>query len=52
MVREAERLGMLMWSEIPVYWTIDYDNPATYVNAERQLLDMIGRDKNRAGIRL
>ena len=52
MVREAERLGLLVWSEIPVYWTIDYNNRSTYENAEKQLLDMIQRDKNRAGIGL
>lgn len=49
-VREAERLGFLLWSEIPVYWTISWENPATYANAERQLGDMIQRDKNRAAI--
>ncbi len=52
MVREAERLGLLIWSEIPVYWTISYDNPETYENAESQLLAMIHRDKNRVGIGL
>ena len=50
MVREAERMGLLVWSEIPVYWTIDWENSDTYKNAERQLHDMIYRDKNRAAI--
>lgn len=50
MVREAERLGIMLWSEIPVYWTIQWENPATYDNAERQLHDMIYRDKNRCAI--
>ena len=49
-VREAERQGFLLWSEIPVYWTISWNNPETYANAERQLRDMITRDKNRAAI--
>ena len=49
-VREAERQGMLLWSEIPVYWTISWENPATYENAKRQLTDMILRDHNRAAI--
>lgn len=47
-VREAERMGIMVWSEIPCYWTIDWENAATYANAERQLHDMIARDKNRA----
>ena len=49
-VREAERLGFLLWSEIPVYWTISWKNADTYANAERQLGDMIRRDKNRAAV--
>lgn len=50
MVREAERMGFLVWSEIPVYWTIHWENPDTYRNAEQQLTDMITRDKNRCNI--
>ncbi|MDR1763131.1 MAG: beta-glucuronidase [Dysgonamonadaceae bacterium] len=50
MVREAERLGLMVWSEVPVYWTIHWENPGTYANAERQLGDMIARDKNRCNI--
>lgn len=50
MVRTAERLGLMVWSEIPVYWTIHWQNPETYENAERQLNDMITRDKNRANV--
>jgi len=49
-VREAERMGMLVWSEIPVYWTIAWDNAQTYENARRQLTDMISRDQNRANV--
>lgn len=49
-VREAERMGIMVWSEIPCYWTIDWTNPSTYANAERQLNDMISRDHNRAAI--
>ena len=49
-VREAERQGFLLWSEIPVYWTISWKNADTYANAERQLTDMIRRDHNRAAI--
>ena len=50
MVRQAEEMGILVWSEIPVYWTIDWNNLATYQNAETQLSEMIGRDKNRAAV--
>lgn len=50
MVREAEKRGLLVWSEIPVYWTIHWDNPQTYSNAESQLVHMIERDKNRCAV--
>lgn len=50
MVREAERMGILVWSEIPVYWTIAWKNPATFENARQQLTDMIARDHNRANV--
>lgn len=49
-IREADKLGILLWSEIPVYWTILWDNPATLENARNQLGEMIARDKNRASV--
>ena len=50
MLREADRLGLLVWSETPVYWTIEWENPATFANASNQLAESIARDKNRAAI--
>ena len=50
MVRLAEEMGLMVWSEIPVYWTIDWMNPDTYANAENQLRDNITRDRNRAAV--
>lgn len=50
MVKVAEEMGIMVWSEIPVYWTIHWENPTTYKNAEAQLVDMITRDRNRANV--
>jgi len=50
MPRTADRLGMLVWSEIPVYWTILWENENTLKNALNQLTEMITRDKNRASV--
>jgi beta-glucuronidase len=50
MVREADRMGIMVWSEIPVYWTIEWENPATLANARNQLSEVIARDKNRAAV--
>jgi beta-glucuronidase len=49
-VRLADEMGILVWSEIPVYWTILWDNEKTFLNAKNQLTEMITRDKNRASI--
>jgi beta-glucuronidase len=50
MVRLADEMGLLVWSEIPVYWTITWENPDTLHNAEQQLTEVITRDKNRAAV--
>lgn len=50
MTRQADRLGLLVWSEIPVYWTILWENPDTLENAKHQLTEMITRDKNKASV--
>ena len=50
MIREAEKEGILVWSELPLYWTIAWENKDTYNNAKNQLTDMILRDINRANI--
>lgn len=50
MVRLADKMGMMVWEENPVYWTIQWENPETYKNAENQLTEAINRDKNRASV--
>lgn len=50
MPRVADSLGLLLWTEIPVYWTIDFDNPEVYKKAEAQLKEMVARDRNRASV--
>lgn len=48
MLRLADEVGLLVWAEVPVYWTISWSNTETYKNAENQLAVGIERDKNRA----
>jgi beta-glucuronidase len=50
MTRTADRLGLLVWSEIPAYWTIDFADPAVLDKAKRQLKEMIDRDRDKASI--
>jgi beta-glucuronidase len=48
--RIADELGFLLWEEVPVYWAIHFDNPATLDDARNQLLELIARDANRASV--
>jgi beta-glucuronidase len=48
MIRLADEMGVMVWSEIPVYWTILWDNEETFQNAKNQLGELISRDRNRA----
>ena len=50
MLREADRMGIMVWEEIPVYWTILWENQATLDNAKNQLTEVIARDHNRAAV--
>jgi beta-glucuronidase len=50
MTRLADSLGILVWSEIPVYWTIDFGNQEVFEKASAQLQEMITRDYDRASV--
>jgi beta-glucuronidase len=50
MLHLADQMGMLVWEEVPVYWTIQWENPSTLSNAENQLRELIARDHNRASL--
>ncbi|PRX56294.1 glycoside hydrolase family 2 protein [Flagellimonas meridianipacifica] len=50
MPRLADKLGILLWEEIPVYWGIDYENPEAFAQAKSQLETLVHRDKNRASV--
>jgi len=50
MIRVADRMGLMIWEEVPVYWELQWENPAILENAKAQLHDAILRDQNRASI--
>ncbi len=50
MARLADEMGIMVWEEIPVYWTIAWTNLETLANAQKQLGDEIARDQNRASV--
>ena len=49
-IRLADKMGILVWEENPVYWTISWENKQTFLNAKNQLSEVIDRDKNRASV--
>ena len=49
-VRLAEKMGIMLWEEIPLWQGIEFTNPVILGKAKNMLQDMICRDKNRAGI--
>lgn len=50
MVRLADKMGLMVWEEIPVYWTVDFTKENVLNNAKNQLTEVITRDKNRASV--
>ena len=50
MLRAADRMGILVWSENPVYWALEFDNPKVLVKAEQQLDEEIGTSRNHPSI--
>ncbi|HSY10177.1 MAG TPA: glycoside hydrolase family 2 TIM barrel-domain containing protein [Candidatus Dormibacteraeota bacterium] len=50
MARLADEMGIMVWEETPVYWTIQWTNAETLANAKKQLGDEILRDQNRASV--
>jgi beta-glucuronidase len=50
MLQMADQMGLMVWEEVPVYWTIQWGNPDTLRNAANQLKEMIARDHNRASL--
>jgi beta-glucuronidase len=43
-------MGILVWSENPVYWALQFDNPKVLAKAEQQLDEEIGTLRNHASI--
>jgi len=50
MTRLADKLGLMVWSEVPVYWAIAYDHQPTRELAVRMVSENVLRDRSRASI--
>lgn len=49
-VRLAEKMGFLLWEEIPIWQGIDFENQATKEKAGKMMQEMVMRDKNRCAL--
>ena len=50
MMRLADRMGIMVWEEVPVYWAIEFDNPQVLAKAQQQLAEIIRRDRDKASV--
>lgn len=49
-VRNAEKMGFLLWEEIPIWQGIDFKNAGTRMKAQRMYTEMVMRDRNRCAL--
>ena len=47
-IREADKMGILLWEELPLYWGIDWKDQDVLQKAKQQYSEVINRDYNRA----
>jgi len=50
MTRTADRLGILIWSEVPVYWAEHFADEAVFNKSKQQISEEIRRDRNKASV--
>lgn len=50
MVREAEKMGIMVWEELPIFQHIQFSDSLVPRKMETMLNEMVKRDKNRCGI--
>ncbi len=50
MVKEAEKMGLMVWDELPVYQHIQFSDSLMPSKLELMLNEMIRRDRNRASV--
>jgi beta-glucuronidase len=50
MVKLAEKMGLMVWDEIPVYQNIEFANPVVPNKMNVMMSEMMRRDRNRCGV--
>ncbi|NQT25278.1 glycoside hydrolase family 2 [candidate division KSB1 bacterium] len=49
-VRMAEKMGLMVWSELPIYQHISFSAPGIEQKMDLMLREMVKRDRNRCGV--
>jgi len=50
MIKEAEKMGLMVWSELPIYQNIKFSDSLVPYKMRHMLQEMIARDKNRCAV--
>jgi beta-glucuronidase len=50
MVRLADKMGLMVWDEIPVYQNIEFNSPGLMQKMDLMMKEMIRRDRNRCAV--
>jgi len=50
MTRLADKMGILVWSEVPVYWAVQFEKEDVFAKSQQQLHEEIRRDRDKASV--
>jgi beta-glucuronidase len=46
----ADKMGVMLWEEIPIWQNIQFNNPDVKIKAETFMKEMVSRDRNRCSV--
>jgi len=49
-VRLADKMGIMLWEEIPAWQNVQFSNPGLLVKAKTFMKEMVSRDRNRCSV--
>jgi len=52
MARRADEAGVLLWTEVPAYWWVEFGDADVQANYRQQLREVVQRDWNRPSVAL
>lgn len=46
----ADKMGIMLWEEIPIWQHIEFGDPSVNMKAEKDMKEMVSRDRNRCSV--